>query len=53
MRPMKFRRLYGIVLHMIDADDDLDCVVLPMGASIRASIAGIDEGGRSDNEMML
>ena len=48
---MKFRRSYGIVLHMIDADDDLDRIVLPLGASIRASIARIDEAGRSDDEM--
>lgn len=51
MAAMKFSRSYGIVLHMIDADDDLDRIVLPMGASIRASIARIDEAGRSDDEM--
>jgi len=51
MAAMKFRRSYGIVLHMIDADDDLDRVVLPLGASIRASIARIYEAVRSDDEM--
>jgi hypothetical protein len=48
---VKFRASYGIVLHLLDPDGGLERLVLPMGASIRCSIARIDEAARDDDKM--
>jgi hypothetical protein len=51
MASVKFYASYGIVLRLLDPDGDLERLVSPMGASIRSSIARIDEAARGNDKM--
>jgi len=51
MAAVKFRKSYGIVLHLLDPDGGLERLVSPMGASICSSIKRIEGAARSADEM--